>query len=87
MGVKSLDFCRVGSNHNNISVNIFTPNPPHYPQVQPLGMTQAAEWKSCLICYTSFIFEKYAPDSMQFLETRSEVKFKVTVTQLYRTVF
>ena len=24
----------------------------------------------------------YAPDSMQFLKTRSEVKFKVTVTQL-----
>ena len=30
---------------------------------------------------------RYAPDSMQFLETRSEVKFKVTVTQLwYRTL-
>ena len=26
---------------------------------------------------------RYAPDSMQFLETRSEVKFKVTVTQLW----
>ena len=25
---------------------------------------------------------RYAPDSMQFLETRSEVKLKVTVTQL-----
>ena len=25
---------------------------------------------------------RYAPDSMQFLETRSEVKFKVTNTQL-----
>ena len=25
---------------------------------------------------------RYAPDSMQFLETRSDVKFKVTVTQL-----
>ena len=25
---------------------------------------------------------RYAPDSMQFLETRSEVKFKVTKTQL-----
>ena len=25
----------------------------------------------------------YAPDSMQFLETRSEVKFKVIVTQLW----
>ena len=25
----------------------------------------------------------YAPDSMQFLETRSEVKLKVTVTQLW----
>ena len=24
-----------------------------------------------------------APDSMQFLETRSEVKFKITVTQLW----
>ena len=27
-------------------------------------------------------FRRYAPDSMQFLETRSEVKFKITVTQL-----
>ena len=26
---------------------------------------------------------RYAPDSMQYLETRSEVKFKVTVTQLW----
>ena len=26
---------------------------------------------------------RYAPDSMQFLETRSEVKFKVTETQLW----
>ena len=26
---------------------------------------------------------RYAPDSIQFLETRSEVKFKVTETQLY----
>ena len=26
---------------------------------------------------------RYAPDLMQFLETRSEVKFKVTVTQLW----
>ena len=26
---------------------------------------------------------RYAPDSMQFLETRSEDKFKVTVTQLW----
>ena len=32
-------------------------------------------------------YRRYAPDSMQFLETRSEVKFKVTVTQLwYRTL-
>ena len=28
-------------------------------------------------------YRRYAPDSMQFLETRSEVKFKVTVTQLW----
>ena len=34
-------------------------------------------WNSYLIEY-----RRYAPDSMQFLETRSEVKFKVTVTQL-----
>ena len=27
-------------------------------------------------------YRRYAPDSMQFLEIRSEVKFKVTVTQL-----
>ena len=26
---------------------------------------------------------RYAPGSLQFLETRSEVKFKVTVTQLW----
>ena len=31
--------------------------------------------------------KRYAPDSIQFLETRSEVKFKVTVTQLwYKTL-
>ena len=28
-------------------------------------------------------YRRNAPDSMQFLETRSEVKFKVTVTQLW----
>ena len=28
-------------------------------------------------------FRRYAPDSMQFLETRPEVKFKVTVTKLW----
>ena len=28
-------------------------------------------------------YRRYASDSMQFLETRSEVKFKVTVTQLW----
>ena len=28
-------------------------------------------------------YRRYAPNSMQFLETRSEVKFKVTVTQLW----
>ena len=28
-------------------------------------------------------YRRYAPDSMQSLETRSEVKFKVTVTQLW----
>ena len=28
-------------------------------------------------------YRRYAPDSIQFLKTRSEVKFKVTVTQLY----
>ena len=27
-------------------------------------------------------YRRYAPDSMQFHETRSEVKFKVKVTQL-----
>ena len=35
-------------------------------------------WNSYLKDYRS-----YTPDSMQFLETRSEVKFKVTVTQLW----
>ena len=28
-------------------------------------------------------YRRYAPDSMHFLETRSEVKFKVTVTHLW----
>ena len=28
-------------------------------------------------------YRRYAPDSMQFLATRPEVKFKVTVTQLW----
>ena len=28
-------------------------------------------------------YRRYAPDSMQFLKTRSEVKVKVTVTQLW----
>ena len=28
-------------------------------------------------------YKRYLPDKMQFLETRSEVKFKVTVTQLW----
>ena len=28
-------------------------------------------------------YRRYAPDSLQFLETRSEVKFKATVTQLW----
>ena len=28
-------------------------------------------------------YKRYAPDSMQFLKTSSEVKFKVTVTQLW----
>ena len=28
-------------------------------------------------------YRRYTPDSMQFLETRSEVKFKVTVTLLW----
>ena len=28
-------------------------------------------------------YRRYAPDSMQFLETRSEVMFKVTLTQLW----
>ena len=28
-------------------------------------------------------YRRYAPDSIQFLETRSAVKFKVTVTQLW----
>ena len=30
---------------------------------------------------------RYTPDSMQFLETRSEVTFKVTVTQLWYATF
>ena len=35
-------------------------------------------WNSNLIEY-----RRYAPESMQFLETKSEVKFKVTVTQFW----
>ena len=38
-------------------------------------------WKSYLKVY-----RRYAPDSMQFLETMSEVKFKVTVTQLWYAI-
>ena len=34
------------------------PNPPWCPQVPSLGMTQAAVWKSRLICFISFICEK-----------------------------
>ena len=37
---------------------IWPPNPPRYPKVPPLGMTQAAEWKSSLICYISFVCKK-----------------------------
>ena len=37
-------------------------------------------WNFCLKNY-----RRYAPDSKQFLETRSEVKFKVTETQLWHT--
>ena len=36
----------------------WTPNPPWSPQIPPLGMTQAVEWKSRLICYISFICKK-----------------------------
>ena len=32
-------------------------------------------------------YRRYAPDSMQFLEIRSEVNFKVTVTQLWYATF
>ena len=35
-------------------------------------------WNTCLKEY-----RRYAPDTMHFLEIRSEVKFKVTVTQLW----
>ena len=35
-------------------------------------------WKSYL-----YEYRRYAPDTLQFLETSSEVKFKVTVTQLW----
>ena len=35
-------------------------------------------WNSYLKEYV-----RYAPDLMQYLETRSEVKFKITVTQLW----
>ena len=39
--------------------------------------------------WSSYLKEnrRYAPDSMQFLETRSEVKFKVIVTQLWYATF
>ena len=37
------------------------------------------------IIWSSYLkeYRRYAPDTMQFLEIRSEVKFKVTVTQLW----
>ena len=36
---------------------IFYPQPPTVPQVPPLGLTQAAEWKSRLICYIFHLWE------------------------------
>ena len=48
----------------------------HTPPSQDVSTHQI--WNSYLKEY-----RRYAPDSMQFLETRSEVKFKVTVTQLW----
>ena len=38
---------------------IWPPNPPRYHQLPTLDMTQGAEWKSHLICYISFICEKF----------------------------
>ena len=37
----------------------------------------------CIYTQNSYLkeYRRYAPDSMPILETRSEVKFKVTVTQ------
>ena len=35
-----------------------TPPPHGTPKSDPWGMTQATEWKSCLICFISFICEK-----------------------------
>ena len=39
--------------------NFFDPTTPHgTPKSHPWGMTQAAKWKSRLICFISFICEK-----------------------------
>ena len=46
------------SNSHTKSGWILKRNDPQHPQVPPLGMTQAAEWKSRLICYIYFICEK-----------------------------
>ena len=49
-------------------------------------VTVTGKWYVTVIprcIYTPNLEFLYAPDSMQFLETRSEVKFKVTVTQLW----
>ena len=49
-----------------------------------VGDTPPSQDVSSHQIWNSYLKEnrRYAPDSMQFLETRSEVKFKVTVTQL-----
>ena len=47
-------------------------------KIHAWAQMQVPLWNSYLKEYW-----RYAPDSMQFLETRSGVKFKVTVTQLW----
>ena len=63
-------FLKLGQGHSNLKMVCDTPSS------QDTFTHQI--WNSYLKEY-----RRYAPDSMHFLGTRSEVKFKVTMTQLW----
>ena len=41
-----------------LGLMVSNPPPPQYPKVQPLGHDSAVNWKSCLLCFVSFMCEK-----------------------------